>query len=63
MYQNQTCRQGKGQGRLNKGENFIEFTANDKYEVINLDAFRIVANLDLALRNEMTNVQHFEGEE
>jgi hypothetical protein len=56
MYQNQIYKQGKGKGRLKKGENFIEHVIDDEYEVVDLDAFRIVVDLDLALRSEVTNV-------
>jgi hypothetical protein len=56
MYQNQIYKWGKGKGRLKKGENFIEHAIDDEYEAVNLDAFRIVVDLDLALRSEVTNV-------
>ncbi len=52
---------GKRKGRPKKGEKVFESAADDEYEAVDLDDFRIVEELDLAL-SEVTNVQYRDDE-
>jgi hypothetical protein len=52
---------GKRKGRPKKGEKVFESAADDEYEAFDLDDFRIVEELDLAL-SEVTNVQYRDDE-
>ncbi|CAK9866751.1 unnamed protein product [Sphagnum jensenii] len=52
---------GKRKGRPKKGEKVFESAADDEYEAVDLDDFRVVEELDLAL-SEVTSVQYRDDE-